>query len=120
VLYRVEAIAADDVWAVGSSSGDGPGTALIEHWDGSSWEIVQAPGAASALISVAAAADDDVWSVGYGDGGALIARWDGKAWDAVDGAPEQGALEGVATVPGGQVWAVGEDGKAPLRVRFAC
>ena len=120
VLYRVEAIAEDDVWAVGSSSGYGPGAALIEHWDGSHWEVVRGPAAARALVSVAAAAEDDVWSVGYDGQGPMIARWDGEAWGAVDGAPARGALEGVATAPGGQVWAVGEDGSAALATRFAC
>src|SRR5215211_6003374 len=35
-LLAVSALSTNDVWAVGSSSGE----ALIEHWDGTSWQVV--------------------------------------------------------------------------------
>jgi hypothetical protein len=43
-LYAVKAKSANDIYAVGQQSGTGfPGEALIEHWDGNEWSVVQGP-----------------------------------------------------------------------------
>src|SRR5262249_49342413 len=60
-LSSVVAVAADDVWAVGST--DYVGFGLIEHWDGKSWTQTFLSGSIF-LRSVAAVAKDDVWAVG--------------------------------------------------------
>jgi hypothetical protein len=54
----VVALAADNIWAVGSS---------IAHWDGSSWRVVPNPvvGEARRLIAIDAVGDYDLWSAGY-------------------------------------------------------
>jgi hypothetical protein len=92
-LLAVDALAADDVWAVGYHSDGTPdyveGTPLwpggraqltpvpgserplTMHWDGQSWKPVAAPEVGegnSRLTGVAAIAPDDVWAVGYNDG----------------------------------------------------
>lgn len=36
-LYAIDALSATDAWVVGAKEGD----ALVEHWDGSAWTIVQ-------------------------------------------------------------------------------
>src|SRR5437867_209248 len=63
VLVGVDAVAANDVWAVGSFSG---GTLTLQ-WIGSAWSIVPSPnvkGYDSQLSGVAAISSNDVWAVG--------------------------------------------------------
>lgn len=86
VLTGVAAISPSDVWAVGFS-GDPDASlerALILHWDGLLWAVVDGGRAVgsgkSALRDVRAAAPDDVWAVGYLHNRPLIVRWDGQAW----------------------------------------
>jgi hypothetical protein len=38
-LYGVDALASDDVWAVGGAHGD----SLVEHWDGTGWSVAPSP-----------------------------------------------------------------------------
>jgi hypothetical protein len=54
-LYGVQALAADDAWAVGASR--------IAHWDGAGWNAVNVvvPGT---LRSIAAVNANDIWAVG--------------------------------------------------------
>jgi len=61
-LDRVAAMAANDVWAVGTyyASG-GPYHTLIEHWNGSSWSAVPSPPGGSLFGAVAA---NNIWAVG--------------------------------------------------------
>src|SRR5204863_1223407 len=61
-LYGVAAMAANDVWAVGTyyASG-GPYHTLIEHWNGSSWSAVPSPPGSSLFGAVAA---NHIWAVG--------------------------------------------------------
>lgn len=73
-LYSVEAIAQNDVWAVGQlSSYNGPSQPLTEHWNGTEWSQVRIPGANdnsyAALLSVSAVASGDLWAVGSLRGG---------------------------------------------------
>jgi len=112
-LNEVVALAADDVWTVGSHDG----TTLVEHWDGSSWTVVPSPNgplAESELYSVSAAGPDDIWAVGQSynflAGATLIEHWDGSAWTVVpslDGVPPFTALYGVLALGPNNVWAVG-------------
>ena len=66
-LYEVDALASDDIWAVGQAVGYGDGGAtsvpLAAHWDGSGWSDVEVPRVASrhhALDDVVAISHDDV------------------------------------------------------------
>jgi hypothetical protein len=86
VLHGVAAIAADDVWVVGYT-GDPDASlerALILHWDGLLWAVVEAGRAVgngrSALRDVEAIAPNDLWAVGYLHNQPLIVRFDGLAW----------------------------------------
>ena len=113
ILNEVVALAADDVWAVGSHDG----STLIEHWDGSSWTVVPSPEgplAESELYAVSAAGPDDIWAVGQSynflAGETLVEHWDGAAWTMVpslDGVPPFTALYGVLALGPNNVWAVG-------------
>lgn len=116
-LVAVDAVASDDVWAVGSA-GANRSHALVEHWDGVSWSVVETPsaGRVTGLSSVSTIVADDIWAVGsrYVDGHnrALIEHWDGNAWDVVH-APKPGehvflaALSDVTAIAPDDVWAVG-------------
>lgn len=108
-LEGVEAVAADDVWAVGQKPSGG---SVALHWDGKEWQDTSVPGAS--LSHVSSVADKDVWAVGgKGDDNALTARWDGKAWQEVptprpdipDG--DSAYLYGVDGAATDDVWGVG-------------
>ena len=94
-LRSVHALASNDVWAVGSYLPDvGAPTAqpLIEHWNGTGWEIVpgpsKSPGPWSELFAVSGTGPGDLWAVGVRDvpvgevvtERALILHWDGQEW----------------------------------------
>ena len=94
VLRGVAAVSKHDVWAVGSTGSyedfnDKPQT-LIEHWDGSQWNIVPSPNpgvSENVLYDLAVASKDDIWAVGYYGAGSgsrtLVQHWDGLTWSVV-------------------------------------
>jgi hypothetical protein len=62
-LDAVDALAADDAWAVGGR-GDRP---LIEHWDGRKWRVMGSPLFWNfSAEDIEAIAQNDVWIVGQG------------------------------------------------------
>jgi outer membrane protein assembly factor BamB len=116
-LNDVAAVSSTDVWAVGSYiNATQSSRTLIEHWDGTSWQIVTSPsvGTDSYLEAAAAKAANDVWAVGYSYSGgvaqSLIEHWNGTSWQ-VASSPNPGSranvLSDVAVSPTGDVWAVG-------------
>ena len=114
VLDAVASIAAGDVWAVGSSeTATGADQPLTEHWDGTAWSIVAAPGVLGGLSAVAAASSTDVWA-----GGSIVVstkgatdqflHWNGRRWTAVKSPATAGAtILAMAAVTSSDVWAVG-------------
>jgi hypothetical protein len=116
-LQAVTALAADDVWAAGYYVDDNQvNETLVEHWDGTSWNIVSSPNRGidgSQLYGIAAASGTDIWAVGNSGQGngvlTLIEHWDGSAWSIVD-SPNPGTsgnyLQGV-TMVSGAVWTAG-------------
>jgi hypothetical protein len=116
-LQSVTALAADNIWAVGYYIDDNlVNESLVEHWDGTSWNIVNSPNRGidgSQLYGVAAASSSDIWAVGYSGQGngvlTLIEHWDGASWSIVNSPNAGGSgnyLQGVAIVPE-TVWSVG-------------
>jgi hypothetical protein len=92
ILYGVAAISDRDVWAVGAKQDSaGLWRTLAEHWDGSSWSVVDAVDAGvngNQFYAVTARASKDVFAVGQQAGAgfpsqALIEHWDGKAWSVL-------------------------------------
>lgn len=67
VLYAVDAVAADDVWAVGwGYLGDDLAFKYATmHWDGTGWSYVQNPNE-GVLYAVDASSSSDAWAVGFG------------------------------------------------------
>ena len=118
-LLAVDAVSADDIWAVGDTSAPAPTyvQSLIEHWDGSSWSIIPSPSVSgsawNALTSVAVVSANDVWAVGYymeSNWRTLTMHWDGSAWSIVP-SPNVGTygnyLNSVSARATDDVWAVG-------------
>jgi hypothetical protein len=108
-LGGVTAISTNDVWAVGNvlDSSGAVVAALVEHWDGTSWNQVSSPAFnGSGVGRVSADASNDVWAVG----GGVIHHFDGMSWSrtvlppALYGGP---LLFGVAALSPSNVWAVG-------------
>src|SRR5215216_1684505 len=69
-LFAVDAIAANDVWAVGDNG-------QTQHWNGADWSRVAAPypGLGGRFNGVAAASARDVWAVGYYTDGNQLLTW---------------------------------------------
>ena len=100
ILYGVAAITDTDVWAVGASEdANNLWHTLTEHWDGSTWTIVNAVDAGSngnQFYAVKALATNDVYAIGQQansafPGVALIEHWDGTAWSVVAGPADSSA-----------------------------
>ncbi len=123
VLYGVTAISANNAWAVGNytSTSNGPNLTLIEHWNGTSWQVVSSPNPGSQynyLNGAIAVSGSNAWVVGtYQSSNSssnlqtLTERWNGKKWSVVL-SPSPGSwnnsFSSVARVPGtNQLWAVG-------------
>jgi hypothetical protein len=120
-LYGVDAISADDVWAVGSrpNPNDPDETVgLAVHWDGAGWRELGTPGfgeLAAGLLDVSASSSSDVWAVGsagqpsFRDKQIVVEHWDGAGWSKVQ-APNPSfndALFGVVAISQSDAWAVG-------------
>ena len=119
-LDSVVAITPDDVWAVGhyDRSSIPADKALIEHWDGTLWNVVPAPvflGPISDLMSIAATPKGGpLWAVGSQTFGhrtiSLMCEFVGGVWRVVPSpnhGPYDNVLRGVAAVSLRDVWAVG-------------
>lgn len=111
-LLGVEAVAPDDVWAVGYLHSK----PLTIHFDGERWTRVESDvrGVANAIAPVT---PTDVWAVG-----SPIQHYDG-AWAAAAEVRADGELFGVAAVGPSDVWAVGtrptgESGFKTVVMRF--
>jgi hypothetical protein len=74
-LYAVDAIAANDVWAVGDNG-------YTQHWNGATWSQVAGPypGLGGRFNGVAAASTSDVWAVGYFTDGNYSDGYQNKTW----------------------------------------
>jgi hypothetical protein len=94
---------------------------VTEHWDGTSWTLVNSPfptanNAQNALAAVAAFGSKDVWAVGttltnFSSNQTLALHWDGTGWSIVPSpnpSPGFNALAGVGGAGAGQpLWTVG-------------
>jgi hypothetical protein len=114
----VAVVSANDVWAVGTSGSQRSSSqAVIEHWDGMQWSVVQSPSTGSilnTLTGVAVVSVSDVWAVGWqangGPSQTLIEHWNGTQWSVVKSpnpATVDNELFSVEAVSATNVWAVG-------------
>ncbi len=127
ILSGVAAVSPTDVWAVGltgRSAGSGQGQALIEHWNGMRWAIINGPRIArygGSLSSVAAVSSNDIWAVGQSTTYpyTLIEHWNGVRW-SIGPAPHipephgNAFLTGVTALSSADVWTVGASATSTL------
>lgn len=122
-LGGVAVLAADNAWAVGQAvttdaQGDITHT-LIEHWDGTHWNVVSSPNPGSrtdqpTLFAVAGSPASNVWAVGTDQtdnaSNTLIEQWDGHHWSIVpsqNGTASYNNLQAVAVLSPNVAWAIG-------------
>ena len=112
-LTSVAVVTGHDAWATGdffTGEEGGRNGAFIEHWDGRSWRVAQAPIPAGAnLWSISASGRADVWAAGAEEyGGQLIEHWNGERWERVTAPRIRGALPfAVTSLAPDDVWTVG-------------
>lgn len=109
-----------DAWATGdfnTGQEGGPQGAFIEHWNGRSWQLADAPIPEGAdLWSASASGRADVWAVGAAEyGGQLVMHWDGRHWEQSTPPQAKGGIPfAVAARAEDDVWAVGVAKHKPL------
>jgi hypothetical protein len=120
------ALAADDLWIVGTADGNGSGqpggssVTMALHFDGSTWTEVATPnvgGDVDALRAIDGVASDDLWGVGdgrfiTGPQRAWVLHWDGSSWSHVPSPPQSSdtmtsQLQDVVAIASDDVWAAG-------------
>jgi hypothetical protein len=117
-ITSLTAISSNDIWAATGAGSNNP--ILFEHWNGTQWNLVFAPGItnSSATISgLAASSSTDVWAVGTSKAFGrrtpilpLIEHWNGSTWSIVPSptlSTPSGFLSGVTTLSSTDAWAVG-------------
>lgn len=130
ILAGVVALAPNNVWTSGwyaqSPNDDRPLLTLIEHWDGSNWQIVPSPNVSgpsesSQLRGIAAVSANDIWAFGdsinyeIGAASTLVLHWDGTTW-TIKPSPNvklnnllNDDLDGGTVIPPGNLWIAGSD-----------
>jgi hypothetical protein len=117
-LNDVEAIGADDVWAVGATrNAAGVARTFAMHWNGRAWGAVPTPNFGDEdnfLTDVAVIGPNDIWASGYrmyrSATRSLLLHWTGSGWH---GGPfvlrrsTGDGLNAISAAPNGDVWAVG-------------
>jgi hypothetical protein len=120
-LFGIAALSPESIWAVGTSMNvpEFTGQPLIEHWNGSVWQIVAGPTAPqdefNSLIGVTAITNNNVWAVGFSmnttkaTGQPLIEHWDGSVWKIIPNpiALKSGSLSAIAASSPDDIWTVG-------------
>ncbi|HEX9989266.1 MAG TPA: S-layer homology domain-containing protein [Chloroflexia bacterium] len=127
-LYSITALAANDVWAVGTRRGVRPYIGqgeifLAMHWNGAVWTAMGDSFSSSEvdrLYGVAAVSTDDVWAVGVFAGNNLVVHWNGSEWQRITLPSDipTGTLTGVAAIAANDVWAVGRTGSSTLIIHW--
>ena len=119
ILYGVTAISNSDVWAVGAQQDANElWHTLTEHWNGSTWSVVNAVDAGvngNQFYAVKALASNNVFAVGQQSGAgfpnqALIEHWNGRTWSVVSAPADVSAsvLPLGVTATGSSLTLVGE------------
>jgi hypothetical protein len=96
----VDAIAPDDVWAVGTRSDSAP---LLKHWDGTRWRLASAPGGIQRLSGIDHPSSTDVWVGGQGG----VIHWDGSSWAKSYDTDDLTVIQSIVALGTDDVWATG-------------
>jgi len=126
-LNGVSAVSTNSVYAVGELADPNRSTAVVEHWNGTTWTPQTQLGIGDAeLDSVRAISDSDIWVTGStfnlnsNSRQPLILHFDGRTWTRTPVPPVGGPNDdirvfSVAASSPGNVWAVGDDLTGPDR-----
>ncbi|HEY3952831.1 MAG TPA: hypothetical protein VGM53_05605 [Streptosporangiaceae bacterium] len=116
-LNAVASLAPGNAWAVGSFSTLVPLGAMIEHWDGTQWNVVPNPASSQTgaeLNAITVVSASDIWAVGQQENAASVTvpfaeHWDGTAWSVVPvpAGNSPSHFLAVSADSAGDVWAVG-------------
>ena len=122
-LRGLDALSASDAWAAGAyRTVNSP--PLIEHWDGTAWSVVPAPGLTNhdtGFNGVSAYSPSEAVAVGFSNTGAgykpLADVWDGVAWrlTTLPASLKSATLVDVAMLGHGDAWAVGKTATAGVQ-----
>jgi len=112
VLNGLAVIAADDIWSVGGYNSRDINRTVLEHWDGSRWELSMRE-FKGYLSGAVALSGNDVWAVGSSNEAStrpLILHFDGNDWSRVPftiPGEQGGSLGEIVAVSASDIWAVG-------------
>lgn len=112
VLNDAVALSANDVWAVGTYWGLSDPHALIEHWDGNQWQIIEGADLNAPISELGAvdASPTDVWILGSVHdgvtGSAALEHWDGVSWSSIP-ITETTGVNALKVISNTDIWAVG-------------
>jgi hypothetical protein len=120
-LLAVSELPGGGAWAVGYyATADYQQRTLIEHYNGTSWEVVSNPNpgpTGDIFYGVSALSEDDVWAIGAQRHGEewipLAEHWDGSSWSVVPVPAPPGSdtlLYAVSAVSSKDIYAVGQSG----------
>jgi hypothetical protein len=108
-LNRVDATAANNVWAVGYDTQSGN---LVERYNGTTWSKLTAISSVS-LRGMDVIGTDEAWFAGYTGSAAAVVHYAKGQWSTPFTLSGTGrhllVLEAVTVAPDGDVWAVGWD-----------
>jgi hypothetical protein len=122
LLTSVTCASASNCWAVGYNNptpGGGIHQTVIEHWNGTSWTIVNSPNSSvnqyNELHGVTCVSASDCWAVGFYYNGSyqtLIEHWNGTSWTIVNSpntsATQSNQLHSVTCISASDCWAAGD------------
>jgi hypothetical protein len=118
-VRAVATLSAGNVWAVGDIFHAAAEQGLIEHWNGSSWTVMDGPelgsSTSSELDGVFALSANNIWAVGWESRTTtgqqtLVEHWNGTTWTQQP-SPSPGEfseLTSVHAVSARDAWAVGQ------------
>lgn len=115
-FFRVAAVSASDIWAVGdtyTAAGHTIYQPFIRHFNGSSWQAITIPGGSGSTADwVSASAADNVWVGGLANTSVattVVYQWNGAQWGKIP-MPAMTYLQGVVALAPDNVWAFGTSG----------
>lgn len=105
-LYATISTRPDNMYAIGRNDAQ----SLVQHWNGTGWEIFNLPGISK--FDMDYADENHIWGTGYD-----IVMWNGQEWvaETLPGVTNMN-LRGVDVVHSGSVWAAGGSDEIPYLV----